>query len=88
LKQVGCQILLRIFGRYLEINDFSIGQINNYLNGSFDNYNSFPLASKIERIKEEWNVKTNLAFEAVLDAYHSRIILLTWQHERECKTNP
>lgn len=65
-----CKILSRIVERYLEINNVTVEQALKALDESSGKAKADALTLKVERLKEQWDSKTDIDFEAVLDAYY------------------
>lgn len=77
-----CKILSRIVERYLEINNVTVEQVQKVLNELPGKSKPDALSLKIERLKEQWDEKTEIVLEAVLESCAPYIIRLTWQtHE-------
>jgi len=64
-----CKILSRIVERYLEINNVTVEQAIKALDESSGKAKADALTLKVERLKEQWDSKTDIDFEAVLDTY-------------------
>ena len=69
-----CKILSRIVERYLEINNVTVEQVQRVLNESPGKSKPDALTLKIERLKEQWDEKTEIVLEAVLESYTPYIV--------------
>jgi hypothetical protein len=70
-----CKILSRIVERYLEINNVTVEQVLKVLDDTSGKTKSDSLTLKVERLKEQWDTKTEICLEVVLDTYYSRRFL-------------
>lgn len=66
-----CKILSRIVLRYLEINNVTVEQIQKIMHKPNGKSKSDALTLKVERMKEEWDEKTEIPLETVLKSYVS-----------------
>lgn len=67
MLMIVCKILSRIVERYLEINNVTVDQVLKVLDESSGKTKPDSLTLKIERLKEQWDDKTTICLEAVLD---------------------
>ena len=74
-----CKILSRIVERYLEINNVTVEQVQKVLSESPGKSKPDALSLKIERLKEQWDEKTEIVLESVLESYPPYIVGLTCQ---------
>jgi len=64
-----CKILSRIVEKYLELNSLNVDEVLKVLEGSEGKNKADPLIQKCERVKAEWDSKTEIVLEAVLELY-------------------
>jgi uncharacterized protein (UPF0305 family) len=69
-----CKILSRIVERYLEINNVTVEQVQRVLKESPGKSKPDALTSKIERLKEQWDEKTEIVLDVVLESYTLYIV--------------
>ena len=72
-NDIVCKILSRIVERYLEINNVTVEQVQKAFNELPGKSKPDGLTLKIERLKEEWDEKTEIVLEAVLESYKPNI---------------
>ena len=65
-------MLSRIVGRYLEMNGLTVEQAISALDESPKKPGGETISAKLERLNLEWEAKTDLCLEFVLDAYPPR----------------
>lgn len=80
-----CKILSRIVERYLEINNVTVEQVQKVLKESPGKSKPDALTLKIERLKEQWDEKTDIVLETVLESYSPYVNGLTWQAHEQYK---
>ena len=80
-----CKILSRIVERFLEIHNVTVDQVMRVLNEPPSKARPDLLTAKVERLKEQWDLKTEICLEAVLErsVHHSSPLMsqLNQQYE-------
>jgi hypothetical protein len=67
---IGSKILTRIVERYLEINSVTVEQASKILlDEPVKKLQASPLEAKVQRLAEEWEDKTEISLEFVIESY-------------------
>lgn len=72
---VGSKVLSRIVGRYLEMNGMTVEQAISAVDESPKKPGVETISVKLEQLNLEWEAKTDLCLEFVLDSYPSPSLL-------------
>jgi hypothetical protein len=65
----GSKALSRIVGKYLDLNGLTVEQALGSLDESQKRTGTETIRAKLEKLNVEWEAKTNLCLEFVLDSY-------------------